>query len=375
MTTETTLRRAGGDRPAPPELEPRPVNPVKIWAATGAGFIALQGYVYSAWILSGDAVRTPTGPTPVPGYMRWSAHASEVIVVGLVIFFGYGFLVRPWRRERRVTLDGLLYLAFFTLYWADPLLNYGQTWATYNSVFFNLGSWTMHIPGWIAPRNNLFPEPLLWAGGLYPTWMFGATIMAGAVMRRAKQRRPAIGTLGLLGTCLAFFMVFDFVSELTFMRLGLYTYAGSIDWLTFFHGHYYQFPVYEVLLFPLAWTGFAALRYFRDDKGRTFAERGIDNLRISPAKKNGLRFLALAGALNVLFFISNVPLAWFGLQADTWPHDIQKRSYLTDGICGPGTHYACPGPAVPILKPEGVHVSPDGELVVPPGTKLPWASP
>ena len=375
MTIGTALRRETGEGPpGAADLGPRPVRPVKIWAVVGAGFIALQVYVYSAWILSGDAVRTPTGPTPVPGYMRWSAHSMEAITVSLVVFFGYWFVVRPWRRERRMTLDGLLYLACFTLYWADPLLNYAQTWGTYNAVFFNRGSWAMHIPGWIAPRNNLFPEPLLWSGGLYPTWIFGAMILACGVMRRVKQRRPNIGTIGLLGSCLAFFIVFDLISELTFMRLGLYSYAGAIDWLTLFHGHYYQLPVYELLFWPLAWTAFAGLRYFRDDKGRTFAERGVDDLRVSPAKKYGLRFLALAGALNVLFFIYNGPQIWWGLQADSWPQDIQKRSYLTDGICGPGTDYACPGSAVPIHKPGAVHVSPEGKLVVPSGTKVPWGS-
>ena len=37
--------------------------------------------------------------------------------------------------------------------------------------------------------------------------------------------------------------------------------------MTLFHGHYYQFPLNEWLLFSGVWAGWACLRYFRDDKG------------------------------------------------------------------------------------------------------------
>ncbi|MND02321.1 hypothetical protein D3C83_216600 [compost metagenome] len=58
-----------------------------------------------------------------------------------------------------------------------------------------------------------------------------------------------------------------------------------------------------------------------------------------------------------------------------WPADVQKRSYLTNHICGAGTDYACGGPAVPIPRPGSFHLDPEGRLVVPEQTKPPAVIP
>jgi hypothetical protein len=90
-----------------------------------------------------------------------------------------------------------------------------------------------------------------------------------------------------------------------------------------------------------------------------------------------LRFLALFGGINVIFMvIFNVPVQWAGTHSAPWPSDIQKRSYLLDGLCGQGTTFACPGEAVPIPRGNtSVRIGPDGRLVVPAGTRLPRAVP
>ena len=254
MTTLTSTARAGtANIAAAPGGRS---SAIKAWAVVGAAFLALQLYVYGAWILSGDATPTPTGVTPVPTWMKWSLHGQEAFCVGLMVFFFYRFVYRPYRRDGKIGLDGLFVLAYPTLYWQDPLQNYIQPHATYNAEFVNLGAWTAHIPGWISPRSNLLAEPLLYAGPLYVIWIFGATVLACALMRRAKARWPHRGPLFLIGACFSFFFVFDFVSEVIFMRLGMYTYAGSIHAWTFFQGHYYQFPFYALLTYPVMATAF-----------------------------------------------------------------------------------------------------------------------
>jgi hypothetical protein len=68
----------------------------------------------------------------------------------------------------------------------------------------------------------------------------------------------------------------------------------------------------------------------------------------------------------------NVPVQWVGTHSATWPTDVQKRSYLLDGLCGQGTTSACPGEAVPIPRGNtSVRIGADGRLVVPAGTRLP----
>ncbi|WP_437339720.1 spirocyclase AveC family protein, partial [Mycobacterium colombiense] len=37
------------------------------------------------------------------------------------------FIIRPWRRERRITLDGMLMVSMGLMFFQDPLLNYLNT--------------------------------------------------------------------------------------------------------------------------------------------------------------------------------------------------------------------------------------------------------
>jgi hypothetical protein len=84
----------------------------------------------------------------------------------------------------------------------------------------------------------------------------------------------------------------------------------------------------------------------------------------------GIRLLAIVGACNVCFALSyNVPVQIFGIHQGTWIDDVQERSYLTGGICGPGTDYACPGPGRPIHRNDSIHLTPQAEE--PPA---PWSS-
>jgi hypothetical protein len=192
-------------------------------------------------------------------------------------------------------------------------------------------------------------------------------------MRRAKARWPHFGTLQLLGCCFAFMVVLDLVLEVViWMPLGAYQYPGASH-LTIFGGTYHQFPIWEAPMFGAFLTGVAALRYFRNDKGETFAERGLHKLRISNGRKTALRFLALLAAGQAMFFlIYNLPVSIIAAHETTWPADITKRSYLTDGICGAGTNRACPGPSIPIENNDkSFYLSPTGKLIAPPGAQLP----
>lgn len=344
-------------------VETRRAKPVKWWAVVGGFWVALQVYVFTAWIVSGKATPTPRGSTPIPRWMEVTAGIWEVAGLFALAAFVYWFLVRPWRRERRFTLDGMFVLASLLLYWQDPLFNYTQNWAVYNTVFHNWGSWTSNIPGWMSPNGNLFAEPPIFTAPIYVYAVFGGVLVTNAVMRAAKRRWPNLGTLGMIGVALAFVLVFEIVVEGAFLRLGFWGYPGSISWLTLFHGHYYQFPIAEIVIWGSTWTGLACLRYFKNDKGQTLAERGIERVAGSPAQKSGLKLLALIGITNTLLFACySIPIQFFALHADPWPQDFVNRSYMLDGLCGPGTDYSCSGPGVPIPRPDSAHLDPDGQL-------------
>ena len=343
--------------------EPRRIKPITWWAAIGGAVLALQVYVFSAWIISGDATRTDPGPSPLPTWMHWSIRLQEtagVIALVAILFF---VVYRPWRRDGRISLDGMLVFCFLGVWWQDPLINYSQAVATYNTHLINFGSWTSKIPGWNTPNGHVFPEPVVWTSTCYMTAVWGAVVISNIIMRKAKERWPRLGVAGLVGICLGFFIVFDLAIELVWVRTGIYFYPGAIRSLSFFPGTYYQFPAYEVLLFGVTWGRWGCMRYFRDDKGRTLAERGVDDLRATPKQKSWLRFLALLGMLNVLYLWCNVGWQFFGLRSDAWPKSVTTKSYMLDQLCGPGTNYACSGPSVPIPRRGSDHLDSNGQLV------------
>ena len=358
-------------KPAPDGQEfaiaaPRRVKPVKWWAGIGAGFLAVQLYVFARWIASGPQ-RTPVGATEPPDWMKLALRSWEVGGVIATVGCLYWFVLRPLRRDKRMSFDGMLVLCMGLAYWQDPTPNYFNYGAfTYNSYLINFGSWAEFVPGWLAHNTgHSYAEPIIWNGPTYVYTLIVAILAANLLMRRLRARWPNLGNVGLVAAAYGFIALFDFLTELVMTRVGAYTYSGAIKEVTVFHGHYYQFPIYESVLWGGGWAALACLRYFRNDKGHTVAERGIDEVRATTRQKNGLRFLALVGVTQVIFMSYNIAFSWFALHGDSWPEDVQQRSYFTQRVAGPGTEYAPPGPDVPTPRGDSAHLTPEGRLVVP----------
>ena len=179
-------------------------------------------------------------------------------------------------------------------------------------------------------------------------------------MRRARQR--GFGVAGQLAWCTAVMGAFTMAGELVVTRLGLWAYNGA-NTITLFKGRYYQFPLSEALLFGLLGTGFTAIRYFRNDKGETLAERGIERVGGSNRRRIALRILATAGLANVAFLVLwQLPTMHLATVSGRWPEEIVERPWLTNNLCGPHTSYACPGPDIPLNRKHSMHIGPNGEL-------------
>jgi hypothetical protein len=304
----------------------------------------------------------------------------QAVNVPAALFLLYWFVVRRWRRDRELGVDGLLVVAFATLWFEDPMSAYGGTIFTYNTWLIQFGSWVHDVPGWLSfgRPGHMIPEPLF-IPFLY-VWFFLLPAVGGCwVMRRAKARWPRMGVVGLLGICFGALCIFDLVVEgILFLPLGVWEYPGGSS-IALFPSTYHKYPINEMLTIAAECTLVAALRYFLDDKGHTIVERGIDRVRTTPGRKLVLRALAVIAATHVIVTIGyNIPNGWMAVHSPAWPADLQKRSYLTDGICGAGTDRACPGPAVPLIRNDNsgggggsAYMSPTGRLVVPPGTRLP----
>jgi hypothetical protein len=215
----------------------------------------------------------------------------------------------------------------------------------------------------MSPRAELVTEPVTGFIGSYVVTGFLIVLLTCWVMRWAANRWPRLGTFGLLVVAFGFNWVLGLFSELAALRSGLYTYGGAIRELSLFHGNYYQLPLYETTLNAVLLGGFACVRFFKNDRGETVAERGLADLQVRGARRTMLRGLALVGVLNAIFIAYNIGWAWFALNQDAWPADTIERPYLIDGVCGPGTGYACPGSDVPIPHNDSGHLGPNGNYV------------
>jgi hypothetical protein len=352
-------------RPEPRQVDTAPMRdkPVLIWAVIGVFFVGLVVYIQGSWLLT-TAHPIGTGVTPLPVWMKVTIRLNEVVMGAGILWLFYKFVIKPKRETGRFSFDGLMFLGFIFCWWQDPLFNYIAPGFSYNAYFINLGGWAEHIPGWNSPNANNMPEPLIWDLGFYLFISVGGVVLLSNAMRRLKARKPEWGHLRILVCCFIAVFVIDFLLETMWIRTGCYVYGGTIGSWSLFNDGYGKFPIYESIGAGLVYTSWCALRYFVDDKGQTIAERGLDKIKVGQRQKTFIRFLAITGALNVLFLaFYSVPIQIWQVHPGTYPTAVQERSYYMDEVCGAGTDYACPGPDVPISRRcDSFHMGPDGKL-------------
>jgi hypothetical protein len=357
--------------------ETRSTPPVKMWALFGAVWVALIAYVLIKWVTGPYFKSVPAGPTHVPGWMHVELIGWQVASIPAALYVIYRFVVKPWRRDHHIGVDGLLVIGFSLMWFQDPLSSAGNHWFVYNTSMVNLGSWANSVP-WFAGFGQpgaMTSEPILFTPAAYVYIMM---IAAGAgcwSMRWAKRRWPRITTGGLVAWCFVSMCVFDIVLEgLIWLPLGVFEYPGG-HW-SLFPSTYHKYPLNEMFTIGAVFTAISCLRFFTDDKGQMWVERGVDKVRGSAGKKLALRALAVVAVIQLIMFLGyNVPNTAIGFNSTAWPKDLQKRSYFTNGICGAGTNRLCPGPDVANMRNGAAYIGADGTVVIPKGKTLPQIVP
>lgn len=267
--------------------EPTKATPIKWWAGLGAAFLAFQLYMYGRSVTPSDFRPTADGPDHLLPLMLVAVTSIEIISVSGFVLAVYFLLYRPWRRDGRISLYGLLVPAYLTMYWQDLPSSIVKPTFTYNSHFFNRGSWYEFFPGWSLPNANRVPEPFIFSFPLYVVGLLLPILLAFVVVRRIHARHPQLGTAGILALWALVLTPIVVFLDILFVRLGAYVYAGTIPSLTLFSGNYYQYLLYEILCFGMLAVSWGAVFSFRDDKGYTFVERGVDRVASSCRRKPG----------------------------------------------------------------------------------------
>ncbi|AHH17775.1 hypothetical protein NONO_c29880 [Nocardia nova SH22a] len=282
-------------------------------------------------------------PRPVPPLFGWD-HWVLVNEIGTVVMMAVlvTVVVVMWRRYPAHPVL-LMTLVTTAIVWQDPIMN----WTPYAAYNPQLWHWPTH---W--PLVSLSPtvEPFIVIG--YATFYLGPYFPAIWLLRRIQARRPHDSfvwrhpLLSLAGLALVIGFVFDAILECFLVRTQLYIYTQVIPWGSLFTGKPYQFPlIWESVMVTFVMVPAAVLLY-RDDTGRTVAEKLAHRVRI-------FRGRPALGAFAVMFVLINIAYfcygAGFALIRDTriatsvacpWPYPEAKvydpqGFYEKNGQAGP----------------------------------------
>jgi hypothetical protein len=322
-------------------------------AVVGGILLGFEVYVLARWVLGPNFRPTPTGPDPISSTEQAVLTFMQIAVpIGFVVCM-YFWVVRPRRREGRLTTDGMFAIAAGMIFFWDMCMNYTSITLFYNSHLVNMGAWANGAwPGWTAPGGNLLPEPILIVIPAYTCLVFSQVMFMLWLLRKAKARWPSMGWVRTIALIVVGLTITDVIVESSVLRMGVYAYPGGIRDLTLFAGQTYQMPLTENFFFGgLGFGAIAALMHFRDDLGRTLCERGLDRVKIGPKGKQAVKFLAIFGVVHAAFVVLYmVPCQWLATHSDPFPAGYP--SYLTNGMCQSGAGgTTCPGPGVPMPRP------------------------
>lgn len=371
MATAATGRTTGRGRTGtaldltstPTTTAPRGLPSVR----SGIGWGLLWVAVCSTLVLVGHNVRAPgdlsarianpavTGHprpvTPLFGDPNWMTKLQAgtlgtmiVVVIACVVL---------WRRHPK---HPILLMAIVTeaILWMDPIMN----WAPY--AVYNPQLW--HWPeSW--PLVSLSPtvEPFVVFG--YVTFYLMPFFPAIWILRRIQRRRPVesfvwrhpLISLAVLVYVIGF--LYDAVLEIFCIRAGLYIYAQVIPFGSLFTGKSYQFPLLWESSFVTLVMIPAGVLLYRDDTGRTVAEKLAQRVRVLP------RHPAL-GMFVVMFVILNAAYAAYGL------------GFAAIKWTGTATSVACPYPypEAKVYDPQGYYAKAGQPGPYSPGIWSAWES-
>jgi hypothetical protein len=294
---------------------------VYAWAALGALFAFAQIYAYVAWIRSDDFRPVDMGADPIPESVKATIDqyqwVSMLILIPVVIWFLHGII-----KNLRIDAVRLMMIGWLSAYWLDPWLDFLRPMFTYNAYALNFGCWCRFIPFWQSPHARI-AEPLLIDAPSYFYTFTGTAVVALWAMRAVRRRWPSAGNVRLaLAGFVAIWMTMGLLDIAASRFMGFDAWPGAFQSASFWGGHYYQFPIYEFLLFPSAFVASAFLLLSVDSNGYTAIERGVERLECHSAIRTALRVLAFIAFCNVLNLAYTTAMGVHAVFADPWPADM-----------------------------------------------------
>ena len=275
-----------------------------LWWIAGLGFLAYAASFFRTGLTSDRVANTEvTGvPRPVEFLLADSgldfvmlSNYFTVVTMALVAIT----LIVAWRRSPGHPYV-LMAIASTAIVWQDPMMNWAP-YAVYNPELWHLPEWWPYVS--ISPTV----EPFIVIG--YAMFYFFPFFPAIWVLRRLQAKRPMDAFVwrhplwSLAGLILVIGFVFDMMLEITLVRTGLYIYSQVIPWGSLFAGTTFQFPLIWESTFVCFVMIPAGVLCYRDDTGKTVAEKMSQRLRFLQRKPVLATFLVMFGILNISYFL------------------------------------------------------------------------
>lgn len=305
---------------------------VSLWALFGGVWVVVAGQAIVRWMLSADQfVPAPVlGPDVYPAWRESSLRVLEVASVAVLLAFVWFCVIRPLRRDGRLSLDGMFVIGGVFGSVMDAWLNLYDYLFAWNAHSLNRGVWAAFMPFHLPASSSRYAEGLAWGVPMYIYFCTGAAIIGCQVVRRLRARFPGISDTKALAVVFAGEFAAGFLLENTIIRVTqAYGYARTNGALTVFDGAAYQFPVYESLFTASLGVAFTYVRLtaLADPDGVSVIERGFHRFR--PALRTPVRGLAVIGFSAVaLLMLYHLPFNWLGVGGDSY---AQLPSYLLPG--------------------------------------------
>ena len=308
-----------------------PLSLVAQVAILGVMFNIRRGAVADR-IVNKDVTGVPRPVDFLFGKSDWIVLHEVGLVLTLIILVAVAAVF--WQRYPRHPIF-LMALAATALVWLDPVMNWAP-YAVYNPQ-------TTHWPEtW--PLVSLSPtvEPFVVIG--YASFYVGTFFPAVWVLRRLQAGRSPdsfVWRHPLVSLALIIFpigFVYDAILEIFCIRTGLYIYSQVMPFGSIWAGKWYQFPlIWESSLVTLVMIPAGVLLY-RDDTGRTQAEKLAQRVR-------GFRNRPALGTFLVMFAILNVAYIGYG------------AAYAVIRVSGAATSvaYPWPFPEAKVYDPQGFY--------------------
>jgi Spirocyclase AveC-like len=309
-------------------------------ALVGVPVLVWNAWTVIAWLAAGPHAITAYRHGHTVDWYGARAFEALAIVIGVVLAV---YVYRGCRRARMLlTFDFMFCLAAATQFWGDAGVNFMAPTITISSNWVNVNAACGHMPLIVNPDCGRTPDPILFLVLLETFVPLACAIVFGRMLSRVRARRPDLSTAQLVWLVIAAGFALALLEPLVIIPLHLWNYPGTPPAISLGGG--FRYPVWEIACFGLWFGVLAAVRIFRDDRGRTIVEHGLDHHR--PATRKAITLMALYTIFQIaIWAFASMPYWVIGLHQHRWPAEPRQ---LVNGMCDApgvtGTRYGpCPG--------------------------------